>query len=116
MKQYYVYILASKRNGTLYIGVTSDLAKRFYEHQSDLIEGFTKAHQVHQLVYFEVTPDINSAIAREKLLKSWNRKWKKDLIEKTNPQWEDLYFSIINETIRLDPRVKPEDDRSEIRR
>ncbi len=94
MNQYYIYILANDRNGTLYIGVTSDLTKRIYEHKSDLVEGFTKEYQVHQLVYYETTDDINSAIAREKLLKSWNRKWKKDLIEKTNPQWEDLYQNI----------------------
>jgi putative endonuclease len=112
MKQYYVYILASDRNGTLYIGVTSHLVKRTYDHKSDFIEGFTKKHQVHQLVYYEITNDINSAITREKQLKSWNRKWKIDLIEKTNPQWEDLYPSITGQTNGLDPRVKPEDDRS----
>ena len=95
MKQYYVYILANDRNGTLYIGVTSDLIKRIYEHRSDLVDGFTQEHQVHQLVYYEITDDINSAIAREKQLKSWNRKWKIDLIEKTNPQWEDLYQTIL---------------------
>ncbi len=95
MKQYYVYILANDRNGTLYIGVTSDLTKRVYEHKSNLTDGFTKEHQVHRLVYYETTNDISSAIAREKQLKSWNRKWKIDLIEKTNPQWEDLYPSIV---------------------
>jgi len=95
MNQYYVYILASDRNGTLYVGVTSDLVKRVYEHRSDSVDGFTKEHQIHQLVYYEITNDVNSAIAREKLLKSWNRKWKIGLIEKTNPQWEDLYQNII---------------------
>ncbi|MBN2585267.1 GIY-YIG nuclease family protein [Patescibacteria group bacterium] len=111
MKQYYVYILASNRNGTLYIGVTSHLIKRVYDHKSDLTDGFTKTHRVHRLVHYEITNDINSAIAREKQLKSWNRKWKVDLIEKTNPQWEDLYQDIVGQTNSLDPRVKPEDDR-----
>lgn len=94
MNQYYVYILASQRNGTLYVGVTSNLIKRVYEHKSDLVDGFTKNHQIHQLVYYEIINDVNSAIAREKLLKSWDRKWKLALIEKANPQWEDLYQNI----------------------
>jgi len=91
MKQYYVYILASKRNGTLYIGVTNDLIRRVYEHKNELIEGFTEKYGVHRLVYFEETSDIESAILREKRLKKWNRKWKLELIEKGNPNWEDLY-------------------------
>jgi len=95
MNRYYVYILSSDRNGTLYIGVTSDLIKRTYEHRSGTIAGFTRKYNAHQLVYYEITNDINSAITREKLLKSWNRKWKLDLIEKNNPQWEDLYPSIV---------------------
>jgi len=95
MNQYYVYILSSDRNGTLYIGVTSDLTKRVYEHRFKTIAGFTRKYNAHQLVYYEIADDINSAIAREKLLKSWNRKWKLDLIEENNPQWEDLYLSII---------------------
>jgi len=90
MKQYAVYILASKKNGTLYIGVTSDLAKRVFDHESDLSEGFTKKYQVHDLVYYEVTEDVHSAISREKQLKNWERKWKIKLIEKENPEWLDL--------------------------
>lgn len=90
-KNYYVYILASKRNGTLYIGVTADLKKRVYEHKNDLAEGFTKKYQVHMLVYYEMTNDVESAIRREKQLKNWKRKWKLELIEKSNPVWLDLY-------------------------
>ncbi len=95
MRQYYVYILASRRNGTLYIGVTGNLIKRIYEHKHDLAEGFTKKNQVHMLVHFEETGDVHSAIAREKQLKNWQRKWKLELIEKTNPQWVDLYEHLI---------------------
>ena len=94
-KYYYVYILASQRNGTLYIGVTSDLIKRVYEHKAKLLAGFTKQYNIDKLVYFEQTTDIESAITREKQLKKWNRKWKLDLIEKSNPTWEDLYNKII---------------------
>ncbi len=90
MKTYYVYILASKKNGTLYIGVTSDLIRRLYEHRKGLIEGFSKKYIVHQLVYFEHTNDVYSAIGREKCLKRWKREWKIRLIEETNPEWRDL--------------------------
>jgi putative endonuclease len=90
-KQPVVYILASKRNCTLYIGVTSDLAKRVWEHKNDLVEGFTKKYGVHSLVYFEQFGDMVSAIAREKQLKHWNRGWKIRLIENENPEWKDLY-------------------------
>jgi putative endonuclease len=90
-----VYILASQRNGTLYIGVTSDLAKRIWEHKSDLTEGLTKQYQVHQLVWYETTESMESAITREKQLKEWQRKWKIELIEKSNPYWNDLYPTII---------------------
>ncbi len=93
--QYYVYILASKRNGTLYIGVTSDLVKRVYEHKNNLVDGFTKKYHVHKLVYYELTDDINSAITREKQVKKWKRAWKIELIEKSNPEWKDLYFELI---------------------
>ncbi len=89
--QYYVYILASKKNGTLYIGVTSDLVRRIYEHKSGLVEGFTNKYAIHDLVYFEMTECIESAITREKQLKKWNRAWKISLIEKINPDWNDLY-------------------------
>jgi len=91
MKDYFVYILASKKNGTLYIGMTNDLIKRVYEHKSDLIEGFTKKYLVRNLVYYERYNEVYSAIAREKRLKKWKRRWKIDLIENGNPQWRDLY-------------------------
>jgi putative endonuclease len=90
-----VYILASKKSGTLYIGVTSDLVKRVWEHQNDLVEGFTKKYAVHRLVYYEMLEDMDSAIQREKQLKKWNRDWKIDLIEKDNPEWHDLYESLV---------------------
>ena len=89
--QYYVYILASQKNGTLYIGVTNDLLRRVYEHKNNIIKGFTEKYRVHDLVYFEVTQSIEGAILREKQLKTWNRQWKIRLIEKDNPQWKDLY-------------------------
>jgi putative endonuclease len=93
--QYYVYILANKRNGTLYIGVTSDLVKRVYDHKNNVVEGFTKKYHVHKLVYYEITEDINGAIIREKRIKKWKRAWKIELIEKNNPEWKDLYFELI---------------------
>jgi putative endonuclease len=95
MKQYYLYILASKNNGTLYIGVTNNLVRRVYEHKEGLIEGFTKKYNVKNLVYYEVHNDIYEAIKREKAMKKWLRKWKTELIEKTNPNWKDLYAEII---------------------
>ena len=87
----YVYIMASGFNGTLYIGVTSNLQKRVWEHKNHVVEGFTQKHQVDKLVYYEVFQDTLLAITREKTLKKWNRDWKKQLINKTNPKWEDLY-------------------------
>jgi putative endonuclease len=95
IKNYYVYILASKRNGTLYVGVTSNLAKRIYEHKHKLIGGFTKKYNVDRLVYYETTQDVESAILREKRLKKWKRQWKVELIERKNPNWKDLYYYII---------------------
>lgn len=88
--QYYVYILSSKRNGTLYIGVTNDLKRRVYEHKNGLIDGFTKKYSIKNLVYYEQTNDIHEAILREKRLKKWNRSWKIKLIEEMNPDWKDL--------------------------
>ncbi|MEI6327153.1 MAG: GIY-YIG nuclease family protein [Candidatus Roizmanbacteria bacterium] len=88
------YILASRRNGTLYIGVTNNLKLRVYEHKMDLVKGFTKEYKVHTLVYFEPHSSIESAIVREKLLKEWKRDWKIQLIEKTNPYWIDLYENL----------------------
>jgi len=90
MKTYYVYILASKRNGTLYVGITNNLTRRVFEHKSGLIERFTKKYSIDKLVYFESTADVNEAILREKRLKKWNRQWKIDLIKKLNPDWRDL--------------------------
>ena len=94
-KQYYIYIMASKRDGMLYVGVTSDLKGGVYIHKNDLADGFTNKYHIHNLVYFEVTDDINSAITREKQLKKWNRSWKIALIEKNNPEWLDLYCDLI---------------------
>ena len=94
-KQTAVYILASKRNGTLYIGVTSDLIKRIWEHKNNMVEGFTKRYGVHQLVWYEVHESVESAIVREKRLKEWKRKWKLELIESSNPHWQDLYNTIV---------------------
>jgi len=92
---YYVYILASRRNGTLYIGVSNDIMRRTWEHKNDLIEGFTQKYGAHHLVWFELHEDINVAIAREKQLKRWNRAWKIRLIEKTNSGWNDLYDRLL---------------------
>ena len=96
MKSYYVYIMASKRNGTLYIGVTNNLIRRVYEHKHDYMGGFTKQYDVHHLVYFEETGSIEAAIQREKALKRWNREWKLELIEKNNPEWKDLYDELVS--------------------
>jgi putative endonuclease len=90
MKRYFVYFLASYKNGTIYIGVTGDLSRRVSIHQSDVVEGFTKKYSVHDLVYFEEYDSSILAIQREKQLKKWNRSWKIELIEKSNPDWNDL--------------------------
>jgi putative endonuclease len=90
-----VYVLASKRNGTLYIGVTSDLRKRVWEHRNDVVDGFTKRYGIHRLVYYELHADMESAIRREKQMKKWNRAWKLELIEKQNPDWQDLWEKIL---------------------
>ena len=89
-----VYILASRPNGVLYIGVTSNLVQRVWGHRNDLVEGFTKRYRVHRLVWYEVHGSMESAIGREKALKKWNRPWKIELIERTNPTWTDLYDEI----------------------
>ncbi len=91
---YYVYILASKIRGTLYIGVTNDIKRRVFEYKNKITKGFTEKYCVNKLVYFEDCGDIKGVIQREKALKSWNRKWKIDLIEKTNPGWRDLFDDI----------------------
>jgi len=93
-KQYYVYILAKARNSTFYVGITSDLAKRTYEHKNEIADGFTKKHGIKDLVYYEVFDDPINAIKREKRLKKWNRAWKMRVIEKMNPHWRDLYEDI----------------------
>ena len=89
-KQYYVYILASKKYGTLYTGVTSNLPKRIYEHQQNIVEGFTKKYAIHQLVYFETHHQIYEALTREKQIKKWKRQWRVNLIEQHNPRWINL--------------------------
>jgi putative endonuclease len=94
---YFVYILASGRNGTLYIGVTNDVVRRTWEHKNDLIEGFTRKYGVHTLVWYETYSNITAAIAREKRLKRWNRAWKIELIEKQNSGWNDLYQRLLGE-------------------
>jgi putative endonuclease len=95
VRQPAVYILASKPNGTLYIGVTSDLPKRVWEHKNDLVDGFTRRDGVHRLVYYELHEDMLSAITREKQLKKSNRAWKLELIESQNPNWNDLWNGIM---------------------
>jgi putative endonuclease len=94
MKNFYVYILCSKRNGTLYTGVTSNLVKRVYEHKNNLADGFTKKYNVHLLIWYEVHQTAESAIIREKQIKAWKRSWKLRLIEEHNPEWNDLYEDI----------------------
>ena len=90
-KQPCVYMLASDKNGTLYVGVTSNLIKRVWEHKNDLAHGFTKRYRVHDLVWYELHDSMESAISREKAIKEWKRQWKLDLIEHGNPEWKDLY-------------------------
>lgn len=95
MKQPCVYLLASRRNGTLYVGVTNYLVKRVWQHKNDLVEGFTRRYGVHSLVWYETHPTMEGAIAREKAIKTWRRAWKIELIEAFNPGWRDLYESIV---------------------
>ncbi|MCY4177074.1 MAG: GIY-YIG nuclease family protein [Endozoicomonadaceae bacterium] len=94
-KQPVVYMLANDRNGTLYIGVTSYLVQRIWQHKNNQIEGFTSKYQIHRLVWFELHESMSSAILREKQMKKWDRQWKINLIEKHNPNWHDLWESII---------------------
>ena len=96
MTSFYVYILASRKNGTLYIGVTNDLVCRTYDHKNDSIDGFTKKYGVHTLVHYESYKDVHDALTREKRMKKWKRQWKIDLIESKNPDWKDLYSEIIS--------------------
>lgn len=90
-----VYLLASKRHGTLYVGVTSDLIQRVWQHKNDVVAGFTNQYDVHDLVWYEVHENMQSAIAREKAIKAWRRAWKIEMIEKENPAWRDLYNELI---------------------
>ena len=94
-KQPVVYLLASKRNGTLYTGVTSNMAARVWQHKNNQVEGFTQKYHVHTLVYYEVHQNMTSAIIREKQIKKWKRQWKLELIEKSNPDWKDLYGEVV---------------------
>lgn len=94
MKKGYIYILTNKNNSVLYIGVTSNLIKRIYEHKQKFVDGFSKKYSLDKLIYYEVLEDINEAIAREKKLKNWQRDWKFDLIKESNPLFEDLYNTI----------------------
>jgi len=94
MRTYFIYIVASGKNGTIYIGVTNNLGKRIWEHKNKIVVGFSSQYDVNKLVYFEDYSEINMAIKREKRLKEWPRQWKIDLIEKPNPQWVDLYDKI----------------------
>jgi putative endonuclease len=95
MKRPCVYILASKRNGTLYVGVTSDLVQRIWQHKNDQVDGFTKRYAIHRLVWYEVCGAMDVAIAREKAIKEWQRAWKIRLIQETNPAWNDLYNELL---------------------
>jgi putative endonuclease len=92
---YFVYLMASKKNGTLYVGVTNNLIRRVYEHKNGLADGFTSRYAVHSLVWFESTPSIQAAIEREKQLKNWKRDWKIALIEASNADWTDLYDTLL---------------------
>jgi len=93
-REYFVYMLASQRNGTLYVGVTNDLSRRIWEHREGSPSGFTLKYRVTRLVYYEVFQDVDQAIRREKTLKRWRRAWKIQLIEAENPQWLDLYETL----------------------
>lgn len=95
VEQFYVYLMANQPRGSIYIGVTSNLVRRVYEHRTGAVKGFTSRYKINQLVYFEIFSDPTTAIEREKRLKSWNRDWKIDLIERSNPKWLDLWSDII---------------------
>ena len=109
-KQPAVYILASDRNGTLYTGVTSNLVGRTWQHREHIIDGFTKRHDVTNLVWYELHPTMEGAIIREKQIKKWNRAWKLRLIQSENPRWMDLWSSISGESVAMDPRLRGDDE------
>jgi len=106
MKRFYIYILCNKRNGTLYTGITSDLIliKRIYEHKNNLVEGFTQKYNIHRLVWYEMHETAETAISREKQIKAWKRQWKLRLIEENNPEWNNLYDIICEDTGFLPPQ------------
>ncbi len=106
MRFSWVYMLASRRNGTLYVGVTTNLVRRVVEHRERMVPGFTSKHGVKRLVWFETHESVEAAIRREKRLKEWQRAWKIGLIEKSNPEWRDLW----SEIVAMDPAVKPRGD------
>ena len=108
-KASYVYILASAPYGVFYIGVTSDLIKRVWQHREGVADGFTKQHRVKQLVWYEIHCEILQAITREKQIKKWNRDWKVNLIQKSNPDWRDLYDQITGQEANLDSRLRGND-------
>jgi len=93
-KQYYVYLITNKPYGTLYVGVTGNLVKRIYEHRTGVVEGFSKTHELHMLVWYEVHEDVLAAITREKQIKEWRRDWKVNLVQEMNADWQDLYEGI----------------------
>jgi len=109
MREYYLYILASRKNGTLYVGVTNNLIRRVFEHRNNLLGGFTAKYGVHDLVYMESHDDIEQAILREKRMKRWRRAWKIELIEKDNKNWDDLWPAIANANSgsRIGPEGRP---------
>ncbi len=113
MKQGYIYIITNKAKGVLYVGVTSDLIRRTYEHKHKLAEGFTKKYHLMRLVYFETHDTITAAIQREKNIKFWSRQWKIELIEGLNPEWNDLYPEITGQ-MPTDPGVEHQDDIVEV--
>jgi putative endonuclease len=102
---YFVYLMASRRNGTLYVGVTNNLIRRIYEHRNHAVRGFTSQYEVNLLVWFESTPSIEAAIHKEKQIKNWKRLWKIELIEKSNPAWRDMYEDLVGG--RLDAGSSP---------
>ena len=109
MRSLYVYILASKKHGTLYTGVTNNLLRRVHEHKHGLIPGFTKKYDVNKLVYYEQIEGMSAAIQREKQIKKWNRKWKIELIESVNPQWKDLFYDFDDvESIEVEQIYEPD--------
>ena len=110
-KQYYVYIMAKARNSTFYVGMTSDLIGRVWQHKHGVADGFTKKYEIKMLVYYEAHHDVNEAIRREKQIKKWNRPWKMRLVETTNRDWQDLYATLTGEP---DPRLRGDDKVVEI--